>query len=162
MSLVNSSLSPIGFEGEILKILSKALNFSYSFINCSNWGLLDTNNTWTGVVAQLVNEVCQGRLVYFLIIIFVPWSDCRYCIIWIVDYLWQKKIHRLFTSISSQLSHIHNIGTEVNEKHYIYLWSLWAFDLGFDSSLNFINIFHSFNVWQKSREQAFKSDQVNS
>lgn len=47
-----------GYEVEILKILSAKFNFSYELLDCEQqWGSINADGTWTGVVGKLVNKV---------------------------------------------------------------------------------------------------------
>ena len=47
-----------GYEGEIITILAKYMNFTLNVIDCNwNWGIWLNNGSWTGLVAHIVNKV---------------------------------------------------------------------------------------------------------
>ncbi|XP_055938019.1 glutamate receptor-like [Argiope bruennichi] len=58
-----------GVEGELLKVLSQQLNFSYEIVKPAdkNWGSLDGHGNWTGVMGMLLRGEADMGLSHFSI-----------------------------------------------------------------------------------------------
>lgn len=56
-----NSTKAIGFLPDIMKILSSFLNFTYEYMSPPDreWGGMDENNSWNGIVRMLKDRVCH-------------------------------------------------------------------------------------------------------
>ena len=147
----NESKEPHGLEIEFIKVLSKLLNFTYHFIDChSVWGNLLPNNTWTGIIGELVGNVCE-YLQWTEIENIVPCLESRHRYFRAICKLWKVQGYPLLLSVCNRFGDIHNIVAKDFEKHFIHLQSIWtnglvfSYDFGPDICLNpnHISIFYS-------------------
>ena len=60
MSLMDNTNKLIGFDAEVVYILSQGLNFTFDILNCGfKWGSKLPNGSWDGITGKVVEKVIK-------------------------------------------------------------------------------------------------------